>query len=77
MATSVATPGRAARIWAAYLRQLEARPLRTKMITSATLFTLGDTMAQFGIEGRRIGGTGAEGSEDEAPPYDVRAVVSR
>ncbi|BEI87804.1 uncharacterized protein CcaverHIS019_0105220 [Cutaneotrichosporon cavernicola] len=42
------------RLLARYLRALEARPLRTKMITSMCLFATGDTLAQFGIEGRRL-----------------------
>ncbi|KAL7419104.1 hypothetical protein Q5752_005940 [Cryptotrichosporon argae] len=48
-----AASGTFARAWAAYLRQLAARPLRTKMATSAALFAVGDCVAQFGIEGRR------------------------
>jgi hypothetical protein len=43
----------------AYLRQLGKRPLRTKMITSSCLFLMADTIAQFGIEGRRLPFTSA------------------
>ncbi|WOO77183.1 Protein SYM1 [Vanrija pseudolonga] len=48
------------RVLAAYLRQLSTRPLRTKMITSTVLFSIGDSIAQFGIEGRRLGADGSE-----------------
>lgn len=60
------------RLWAAYLRQLNTRPLRTKMITSGTLFLFGDTVTQFGIEGRRVGGSSESASgEDRVQSYDV------
>lgn len=38
----------------AYLDRLRRKPLSTKMITSALLFFAGDSIAQFGIEGRSL-----------------------
>lgn len=40
------------RAWAWYNAHLAARPLRTRMITSLTLFTVGDFISQHGIERR-------------------------
>lgn len=82
---AAAAPARAGafgRVWAAYLRQLNRRPLRTKMITSGSMFLLGDTVAQFGIEGRRVGATALEDGESEENrtlPWDVssRAAAHR
>jgi protein Mpv17 len=77
MATSTATaaPSFVARMWAGYLRTLSVRPMRTKMITSGTMFFVGDCIAQFGIEGRQIGAPKPEaGHEEDADitlPYDV------
>ncbi|KAK4684921.1 hypothetical protein P7C73_g5242, partial [Tremellales sp. Uapishka_1] len=48
-------PYAGSRLWQSYLRVLSLHPLRTKMITSGAMFTLGDCVAQFGIEGRRLG----------------------
>lgn len=62
---TAARPGIASRLWAGYLRQLALRPLRTKMVTSGSMFIIGDTIAQVGIEGRRIGG------EPEPEGYEV------
>lgn len=61
------------RVLAAYLRQLSTRPLRTKMITSTFLFTIGDSIAQFGIEGRRLGADGSEVDQagDPIEAWDV------
>jgi protein Mpv17 len=74
-AAAIAAPTSAfGRVWAAYLRQLSLRPLRTKMITSGTLFAFGDTIAQFGIEGRRFGAPPLEPGEsdkDRVLPWDV------
>lgn len=74
-AAAIAAPTSAfGRVWAAYLRQLSLRPLRTKMITSGTLFAFGDTIAQFGIEGRRFGAPSLEPGEsdkDRVLPWDV------
>ena len=41
-------------MWAAYKRVLAIHPIRTKMATAATLFAVGDSIAQFGIEGRTL-----------------------
>lgn len=43
----------APRIWRWYTAHLTARPLRTRMITSGLLFTVGDFISQHGIEGPR------------------------
>ncbi|GMK59275.1 hypothetical protein CspeluHIS016_0702900 [Cutaneotrichosporon spelunceum] len=51
---TVATRRSISRVWQSYLTQLAARPLRTKMVTSGTMFFIGDAIAQFGIEGRRV-----------------------
>ena len=80
MATAVAAPtGALSRVWAAYLRQLGARPLRTKMITSGCLFLLGDTIAQFGVEGRKVGveQPPEEADADVPRPWDVSGVYVR
>ena len=42
------------RLLAAYLDRLKRKPLSTKMVTSALLFFAGDSIAQFGIEGRSL-----------------------
>lgn len=68
---AAARPGLVSRLWAGYLRQLSTRPLRTKMITSGGMFLLGDGIAQFGIEGRRIGADGEEPLHDEPVPDGV------
>ncbi|BEI81907.1 hypothetical protein CcaverHIS002_0210670 [Cutaneotrichosporon cavernicola] len=51
---TLATRRGVSRLWQGYLAQLAARPLRTKMVTSGTMFFVGDAIAQFGIEGRRV-----------------------
>ena len=40
------------RVWSRYLVALKERPIRTKMVTSGSLYVVGDCVAQFGIEGR-------------------------
>lgn len=69
-------PGVVSRLWAGYLRQLGTRPLRTKMVTSGCMFLLGDGIAQFGIEGRRVGANPepegyGEVADDVVLPYKV------
>ena len=60
-------------IWTRYLHALRTRPIRTKMITSSMLFSLGDSIAQFGIEGRRIAKSPSEAySLDKEIRWDVR-----
>jgi hypothetical protein len=51
MATTVQA-GYMSRIWNRYLTALRERPIRTKMMTSGSLYVVGDGIAQFGIEGR-------------------------
>ena len=54
------------RLWTRYLTALEVHPIRTKMITSGSLYICGDFVAQFGIEGRTLRRT-----EDDREQYDV------
>ncbi|KLT42993.1 hypothetical protein CC85DRAFT_244940 [Cutaneotrichosporon oleaginosum] len=61
------------RLLARYLRALATRPLRTKMITSTCLFATGDTLAQFGIEGRRLPWLREEGGDKDEVWDPVRA----
>ncbi|KAL1410459.1 hypothetical protein Q8F55_004470 [Vanrija albida] len=63
--------------WQAYLSQLKSHPLRTKMATSASMFLLADSVAQFGIEGRRFGvdADAAEEDADAAPKWDAVRVT--
>lgn len=42
------------RLLSLYLNRLKTKPLSTKMVTSALLFFAGDSIAQFGIEGRSL-----------------------
>ena len=44
-----------AKLWRSYLSALEARPIRTKVLTSITLFVTGDIFAQLAIEQRQLG----------------------
>jgi hypothetical protein len=44
-----------AKLWRSYLSALEARPIRTKVLTSTTLFITGDVFAQLAIEQRQLG----------------------
>jgi len=44
-----------AKLWRSYLSALEARPIRTKVLTSMTLFVTGDIFAQLAIEQRQLG----------------------
>lgn len=67
-ATAAIPPTFILRLWQRYLSALRTRPLRTKMITSGILYVVGDSVAQFGIEGRRIG-VGEVAEEDR---WDVR-----
>jgi protein Mpv17 len=62
------------RLITAYLQQLSRRPLRTKMITSSFLFFLGDSMAQFGIEGRRLPWSSAPDVVEEDPTLPPSSV---
>lgn len=67
---AAATAGRvgfATRLWKSYLHVLQVHPIRTKMITSGSLYVIGDNIAQFGIEGRTLLST-----EDDREQYDVR-----
>ncbi|WVQ84682.1 hypothetical protein IAT38_006837 [Cryptococcus sp. DSM 104549] len=50
------SPRLASRLWIRYTTALRERPLRTKMIQSGVLFVSADMVAQFGIEGRGMGG---------------------
>eukprot|EP01116_Phalansterium_solitarium_P016468 TRINITY_DN3835_c0_g1_i1.p1 TRINITY_DN3835_c0_g1~~TRINITY_DN3835_c0_g1_i1.p1 ORF type:complete len:177 (-),score=78.83 TRINITY_DN3835_c0_g1_i1:314-844(-) len=50
---SVSKPEVANGFLAAYGRALQSHPIRTKVITSATLNFLGDTIAQLGIERKK------------------------
>lgn len=72
---TTATAARAgvfSRVWAAYLRVLAEHPLRTKMGTSGFMFLLGDSIAQFGIEGRRpFGSQPAVEDEEDSPEWNV------
>lgn len=68
-ATTAARAGVFSRIWGSYLRVLSEHPLRTKMATSGFMFLLGDSIAQFGIEGRRPFGT-QPAVEDEEDSVD-------
>lgn len=67
---TLATRRGIARLWQGYLGQLAARPLRTKMVTSGTMFFVGDAIAQFGIEGRRVGPNAVPQPEGYAPVDD-------
>lgn len=60
--------------WQAYLSQLKSHPLRTKMATSASMFLLADSVAQFGIEGRRVGSDIEHEGEEPVPKWDVSCV---
>lgn len=42
------------RLWTGYLAALRARPIRTRMISSGMLCFIGDSVAQFGIEGKKM-----------------------
>ncbi|GMK54340.1 hypothetical protein CspeluHIS016_0109260 [Cutaneotrichosporon spelunceum] len=53
------------RLLARYLGALQTRPLRTKMITSMCLFATGDSLAQFGIEGRPFPWSKRDGDDDK------------
>lgn len=64
------------RLLNSYLQQLSKRPLRTKMITSTVLFCIGDSIAQFGIEGRRLPWMSPAMEEDEVPPSSSRPTGS-
>jgi|EP01046_Picozoa_sp_COSAG06_P038780 hypothetical protein len=44
-------PGAARRLWAAYVGQLEARPLPVKLASSVVIFGLGDVATQMLLEG--------------------------
>jgi len=44
-----------AKIWRSYLSALEARPIRTKILTSTGLFITGDLFAQLAIEQKQLG----------------------
>jgi hypothetical protein len=44
-----------AKLWRSYLSALEARPIRTKVLTSVTLFVAGDIFAQLAIEKKQLG----------------------
>lgn len=71
-AATAARTGIFGRVWAAYLRVLEEHPLRTKMGTSGFMFLLGDSIAQFGIEGRRpFGSQPAVEDEEDSPEWNV------
>lgn len=73
-AATAARTGIFGRVWAAYLRVLEEHPLRTKMGTSGFMFLLGDSIAQFGIEGRRpFGSQPAVEDEEDSPEWNVSA----
>jgi hypothetical protein len=54
MATTIrlASP---AKLWRSYLAALELHPIRTKVLTSTTLFVTGDAIAQLAIEQRQLG----------------------
>jgi hypothetical protein len=52
MASAATQAGVFGRIWSRYLSTLREKPLTTKMSTSAALYVVGDSIAQFGIEGR-------------------------
>lgn len=43
-----------AAFWAYYTASLARRPLATKMVASGTLFSVGDVIAQQGIEHRGL-----------------------
>jgi protein Mpv17 len=45
---------------------LKEHPIRTKMITSGSLYVVGDNIAQFGIEGRTL-----VSNEEGRERYDV------
>lgn len=49
------------RLWTGYLTALRERPIRTKMASSSMLYLIGDSVAQLGIERKkvrfRVGGT--------------------
>lgn len=77
---STATAAKAgvfSRVWSGYLRQLAEHPLRTKMATSGFMFVLGDSIAQFGIEGRRpFGSQPALEEEEDSPEWNVSVCLS-
>jgi protein Mpv17 len=54
------------RLWERYLFALKEHPIRTKMITSGSLYVVGDNIAQFGIEGRTL-----VSNEEGRERYDV------
>lgn len=64
--TTASRIGPLGRLWSRYLVALRDHPIRTKMITSGSLYIVGDNIAQFGIEGRSLVST-----EDDRERYDV------
>lgn len=63
------------RLLNAYLDRLKRKPLSTKMVTSALLFFAGDSIAQFGIEGRALPFTSrrdAAAVEEQAAVEELR-----
>jgi len=66
MTTVTAQMGFMGRMWSRYLVALKERPVRTKMITSGSLYVVGDCVAQFGIEGRSF-----NPKEEEIEHWDV------
>ena len=69
-----------AKLWRSYLSALEARPIRTKVLTSMTLFVTGDIFAQLAIEQRQLGLEDrirdAWVIKDRRNLYDVRPIQS-
>lgn len=65
--SAAAQHGFFSRTWQRYLGALKQRPIRTKSVTSASLYVVADCIAQFGIEGRSF----APKSE-EVEAWDVR-----
>lgn len=51
------------RLWGSYLRALQTRPIRTRVITSSILFVSGDVIAQLVIEDRKVSGHGIIGQK--------------
>jgi hypothetical protein len=67
--SAISRPNMFARVWARYLVALREHPVRTRMVTSGVLYVVGDGVAQFGIEGRKLDLRGDE--PDEKLVWDV------
>jgi protein Mpv17 len=72
--SAISRPTMLARVWSRYLVALREHPVRTRMVTSGVLYVVGDGVAQFGIEGRKLDLQGEE--PDERLVWDVSGPLS-